>query len=80
MIGRISVYTENLIALVQLSTKVSRTPRQDERDEDSFSVLPADDVESQARGASVDQNSTRIPGKEDTVTVIRKKKITTNKC
>lgn len=75
-----SVYTEDLIALVKLSAEVSWSPRQDERDEDSFAVLPSDDVESQARGAPVDQNSTRIPGKEDTVTAIRKKKITTSQC
>lgn len=70
-----SIYTKDLIALVQLSAEVGRPARQDERDEDPFSVLPSHDVESQARGASVDQNSTRIPGKEDTVTAIRKEEI-----
>lgn len=75
-----SLYTEDLIALVQLSTEVGRPPRQDERDEDPLPVLPSHDVESQARGASVDQNSARVPGKEDTVAMIKKKKITTNRC
>lgn len=50
---------------MQLSAEVSGPPCQDERDEDSLSVLPSDDVESQACGASVDQNSTRVPRKEE---------------
>lgn len=69
-----SVYAEDLVALVQLSAEVGRPPRQDERDEDPFPVLPSHDVESQTCGASVDQNSTGIPGKEDTVTGIRKRR------
>lgn len=63
---------------MQLSAEVGRPPRQDEGDEDPLPVLPPDNVESQARGAAVDQNSTRVPGKEDTVTVVKKRKFTTN--
>lgn len=55
------LYTEDLIALVQLSAEVSWPPCQDKRDEDSLPVLPSNDVESQACSASVNQNSTRLP-------------------
>lgn len=54
-------YAEDLIALVQLSAEVSWPPCQDERDEDPLPILPSNDVESQACGASVNQNSTRLP-------------------
>ena len=58
------LYTKDLIALVQLSTEVSWPPCQDERDKDSLSILSPNDVESQTCGASVDQDSARLPRKE----------------
>lgn len=58
------LYTEDLIALVQLSTEVSWPSCQDERDKDSLPVLSSDNVESQTCGASVDENSARLPRKE----------------
>lgn len=61
---KVSLYTEDLVALVQLSAEVSRPPCQDERDKDTLSVLPSHNVESQTSRASVDQNSTRLPGRE----------------
>lgn len=67
------VYTEDLIALVQFSAEVGWSSCQDEGDEDPLSVLPSDNVKSQACGAPVDQNSTWVPGEEDTVTVVRKR-------
>ena len=49
---------------MQLSAEVGRPSCQDERDKDSLSVLSSDDVEPQTGGASVDQNSARLPGGE----------------
>lgn len=57
-------YTEDLIALVQLSAEVSWPPGQDEGDEDSLSVFSSNNVESQTCGASVDQNPAWLPGQE----------------
>lgn len=56
-----SPYTEDLIALVQLSTEVSRPPCQDEGDKDALAVLSSHNVEPQARRTSMDQNSSRLP-------------------
>lgn len=58
------LYTEDLIALVQLAAEVRWPSCQDEGDKDSLSVFSPDNVESQTCGAPVDQNSARLPDEE----------------
>ncbi|TNN38218.1 hypothetical protein EYF80_051617 [Liparis tanakae] len=48
----------------QLAAQVGRPSCQDEGDEDAFPVLPANDVEAQARGALVQQHLPRLPAKQ----------------
>lgn len=58
------LYTEDLIALVQLSAEVSWASRQDKGDKYSLSILASNNVESQTSGTSMNQNSARLSEKK----------------
>lgn len=55
-------HREDLVPLPQLPTEVRRAPSQDKGDEDAFTILAPNNVEAQARGASVDDNPPRFSG------------------
>lgn len=57
------LYTEDLIALVKLSAEVGWPSCQDERDKNPLSVFSPNDIESETRGASVNENPARFSGK-----------------
>lgn len=48
MLQVVAVNGDDLVAATQLSAQISRSSSQDEGDEDSFAILTADNVESQA--------------------------------
>lgn len=55
-------HREDLVPLPQFPAEVCGTACQDEGDEDALAVLAAHDVETQARGAPVDDDPSRVPG------------------
>lgn len=60
-----ATYRENLIPFPELSAEISRSSRQDERDEDALTILASHDVEPQPCGSTVDDDTARFPAEAD---------------
>lgn len=54
-------HAQDLISLAEFTAQICRTSCQDERDEDSLTILSSDYIKAQTRGSSVDHNTPRIP-------------------